>query len=259
MARTVERSVDVAPGVDPASRWPRVRRPQSVLVGLAEPPRDSLAGATAHDSAALEAGTMLARSFRCTCEPLHVPFDVEGAPRADEGLLDAVDARLDPLLVLGSRHRIPAAGRTTRGVLSSLPCPVWIQRGHWTPPGRVLVAMADFHVDRDVFDIALDLAASLGVRLDVVHCREHPGDGPRTITHADLELLVDVARERATREDVTTMDVGLLEVAGPARVALAPYLERADLTVLGRGTRRGLGHVLHDLVIHRRGPFVVVP
>ena len=260
-AGTTSKEVTTRPASEAASRLPR---PRTVIVGLLESPKDRIVDACPSDGAALDAGTLLARGFRSTFESLHVPRDEDGTSPAEEQLLARVAERRDPLLVIGCRStsapgRAIFPGRTTRGVLASLPCPVWIQRGTWRPPGRVLASLADFNGDRRVFDLALEIAIALGARLDLVHCREHPNGRARSMSTADLELLADVARQRFTDEGDSATEVGVLQVAGPAKVALAPYLERADLTVLGRGWRRGVGHVLHDLLLFRGGPFVVVP
>lgn len=246
------------------SRYPRARQPRAVVVGLLESPRKGAADACPSDGAAVDAGTMLARGFRCSFEALHVPRVDDDSSPVEDRLLALATERQDPLLVLGCRSTSAPGrgifpGRTTRGVLAALSCPVWIQRGPWRPPGRILAALSEFHADQAVFDLALDIAISLGASLDIVHCREHPSESARSMSAADLELLADVARQRFAGERRSTSEVGILNVAGPAKVALAPYLERADLTVLGRGSRRGLGHVLQDLLLFRSGPFVVVP
>ena len=63
----------------------------------------------------------------------------------------------------------------------------------------MLASLSDFHGDREVFDLALEIAIALGARLDLVHCREHPEEAARTMSSADLELLTDVARVRLAR------------------------------------------------------------
>ncbi|MEM1449501.1 MAG: hypothetical protein AAF957_05505 [Planctomycetota bacterium] len=273
MARTlgiVERAAGrgrtrgVALAVDAARRGPGTPVPRTVVVGLLEAPRSDSVDTCPIDGAAMDAGMMLARSFRCGCEGHHFPRADDGSNVAEERLLGMVEALEDPLLVLGCRSRPVAGGailpgRTTRGVVSSLVGPLWIQRGTWRPPDRIVAALSEFHRDRRVFDLALDLALTLGARLDVVHCRETAGVRPDSITRADLDLLCDVARERYEQESRPASDVGLLELAGPARVALAPHLEAADVSVLGRGCRLGVGHVLHDQLLFRAGPLVIVP
>ncbi|MEM9379504.1 MAG: hypothetical protein AAGB93_06085 [Planctomycetota bacterium] len=259
-----ERARRVEPAVDVARKGPRTPVPRTVVVGLLEAPRSDSVDTCPVDGAAMDVGMMLARSFRCGCEGHHFPRAEDGSNVAEERLLEMLQSLQDPLLVLGCRARPVAGGailpgRTTRGVLASPVCPLWIQRGPWRPPERVVVALSEFHRDRRVFDLALDLALPLGARLDIVHCRETAGPRPDSITRADLDLLVDVARERYERESRSGSDVGLLELAGPARVALAPHLEAADVSVLGRGCRRGVGHVLHDQLLFRAGPLVVVP
>lgn len=237
----------------------RGRAPGTILVALSEELRDREAAVAPHDDAALEAGSLLARGFRCPCETVHVPCGSGDARPPDEALLDAIGRRDDPLLVLGARSRFPAAGRTTRGVVTFLTCPVWIQRGPWTAPRRVLAAIAYPLGDRDVLRVGVAVSAMLGARLDVAHCRESATPGVGSIARSDLDALVDSVSQSIDEAGGPEGDVGVLEVAGPAGVALAPHLERADLTILGRGARRGLGRVLHEVIGRRRGPFVVVP
>jgi nucleotide-binding universal stress UspA family protein len=221
-----------------------------VVAGLAGDPSDQ---------STLEAAAALARSHLGEVHALHVESGADGVTHADLELARASDELGAEFLVIGKRSAPTSRGRgapgtTTRGLLAEPHHPLWLQRGAWSPPDRILAAIDDPERDRGVLARAHDLAARFRASLVVVHCQEtgRPAESTRDRKWFERWALEQLGEARVA-------DVQVLHLVGPPVRALADHIERADLAVLGRGSRQGLGRVLHDAVATRRGPLLVVP
>jgi len=228
---------------------PRPGRP-IVVAGLA---------GDASDESTLAAAGALARALPGEVRSLHVDRSGGRVAYADVELARASDELGAAFVVIGTRARPASRGRgapgtTTRGLLAEPRRPLWLQRGAWSPPDRIVAAIDDPERDRAVLAGAHDLAQRFHASLTVVHCQ-------------DTSRPTGVDRGRAWFEhwigahvgDRPEVEVQVVHLAGPPVRALADHVERADLAVLGRGRRQGLGRVLHDAVTTRRGPLLVVP
>lgn len=247
-----------AAGLGEAPRAPRI-----VLAGVAGEPSDD---------EVLDAGAALARALAGVLDLRHVEPDPDGVTHAERELARLAEALPAYVVVLGRRGVSPDyvrahawPGTTTRGLLAALHRPLWLQRGHWSPPERILAAIEDPERDRGVLELALEVAAGFHADVTALHCAE-PGAAPASAAHgADEGSGFERWVARVTREHAldagspTPPEVRGARVAGPPIRALARHLERADLVVLGRGTRQGLGRVLHATLAMRRGPLLVVP
>lgn len=226
-----------------------------VLAGLARDPGDE---------DLLDAATALSRALDGALHTLHVEPDPDGATYADVALRRASDDLAARVVVIGTRAPsgpcVAGRGRsgtTTRGLLAEPHVPLWVQRGPWAPPDRIVAAIDVPDRDREVLARAAELAACFHADLVALHCEEL---GRGICGGKDAEAFERwVGRELARAARRPEAEVQVVHLAGPPVRALAGHLERADLTVLGRGQRPGLGRVLHQTVAARRGPLVVVP
>jgi nucleotide-binding universal stress UspA family protein len=264
----------MSPVVAPSSQ-PRTegrRAVDVVLVGLAGEPSDA---------PTLACGAALARAYDGELHTLHVEPDAAGVVHADQELARAgtvLDARL---LVLGTRNAAGGGrtggaswgasmpegtarntsgrggpGTTTRGLLADPHHPLWLQRGPWAPPDRILAAIDVPDRDRAVLEAALDLATRLQSSLAILHCQDA---GRTTCCTRDRASFERWTERLVAQAPAQPPELQVLHLAGPPVRALARHMELADLVVLGRGSRRGLGRVLHEAVATRRGPLLVVP
>lgn len=209
------------------------------------------------DASILDAATALARSRAGSVHPLHVERGGDAEAHVELELARVSDELDAELLVIGCRtlrdRRAP--GTTTRGLLAEPHRPVWLQRGAWSPPDRIVAAIDEPERDEAVLEQARELARGFRASLAAVHCQwaGRPGELGR-----DRSWFERWVRERLEPAGAD-LDVEILHVAGPPLRALADPIGRADVAVLGRGRRRGLGRVLHDAVTSRRRPMLVVP
>lgn len=211
------------------------------------------------DESTLEAAAALARSLLGEVRSLHVEPGADGVTHADVELTRASDALGAEFLVIGKRsgpapRARGAPGTTTRGLLAEPHRPLWLQRGAWSQPDRILAAIDDPERDRGVLERAHDLAGRFRAGLVVAHCQEagRPAEGARDRKWFERWVEEHLGVPRAA-------EVQVIHLVGPPVRALADYVERAELAVLGRGNRQGLGRVLHEAVAIRRGPLLVVP
>lgn len=226
-----------------------------VLAGIAGDPSDE-------DT--VSAGAALARALEGALHTLHVEPDSDGATYADLALSRASDALAARFVVIGKRAALGPStpgrtppGTTTRGLLAEPHSPLWLQRGTWSPPDRIVAAIDQPERDRAVLALATELAERFHASVAALHCEElgRPTCCARDRAWFERWVATELARG-AGRPDV---EVQVVHLSGPPVRALAGHLDRADLTVLGRGLRPGLGRVLHSTVAARRGPLVVVP
>lgn len=211
------------------------------------------------DESTLDAATALARSVLGEVRSLHVEPDADGVTHADLELIRASDALGAAFVVIGKRSGPVQRGRgapgtTTRGLLAEPHRPLWLQRGAWSPPERILAAIEDPERDRGVLARAHDLCARFHACLVAVHCQEtgRPAESSRDRGWFERWVEERLGEPRAA-------EVQVIHLVGPPVRALAEPIDRADLAVLGRGCRQGLGRVLHEAVSSRRGPLLVVP
>jgi len=225
-----------------------------VLVGVAGDRSDVATGA---------AGNELARRMGARVHELHVAPNREGEVHP-ELELRRVAAELDAALqVIGQRSNdgetrgVRPPGTTTRGLLVALERPLWLQRGTFHPPARIIAAIDSPERDRAVLTWGLELASYFRASLTTLHCEDvaRPLAARRGRNWFEHWIEDELDRRAGDRD----MEIQVLHVAGPPARALAGHFERADLTALGRGARQGLGRVLYGTLAARRGPLLVVP
>ncbi|MER6628956.1 universal stress protein [Streptomyces sp. NPDC000987] len=273
----VDRSARSRPAVEWAAREAVLRDLPLCVVHVAPPggpdaPRpETVAAALAVD----RCPTVAVESVRLTGEP--------GAVLLERG----VDAAMTVLGLRGEGRRTGLTpGSTARVVAGSARCPVVLvpagpaprlPAGPTRPPLRppagrpyqVLAAVdADDPADGAV-DFAFDTARLHGARLHALYAGPPPlrAPGPagratsaaRHAARAERELLLLTRALRHWREKYPAVrvfeDVVLLD---PAR-ALIRASHHADLMVVGRGGRGGLGPVAYAVARHTACPLAVVP
>ncbi len=242
-----------------------------MLVGIARDPSDA---------ETLAAGEALARALGGAVTVLHVDPDVDGATHADRGLRSACAELAPEVLVIGTRYHARGRtqpGTTTRGLLAAPPCPLWVHRGAWTPPDRVVAAIDEPERDAPVLARAFELAVRFQASLVALHCQEagRPTAAPRDRDWFQAWVQGALDAGRAARREACAagtccgrhddgerdgeVDIQVVHLCGPPVRALMGHVERADVAVFGRGERPGLGRVLHEATQARRGPLLVVP
>lgn len=180
------------------------------------------------------------------------------------------------LLLIGphARHRWVDFGQTARGLLSDLPCPLWIQVEGDTKIERVVVPI-DLSSECDkVLGAGLQWAQYLNVPVHVLYAFSPPdflkaaARGGSASNHTIVDEVYDFERSRfdaviaATDFGSLKMNAEVVEGA-PAEVildALAP----SDLLVIGTHGRSPLGRlflgsVAHVVLKRVKNPTVVVP
>ena len=163
-------------------------------------------------------------------------------------------------------------GSTARAVLSSCPCPVWVQVRPAEPIRRILVAVDFSETSRHALETAMALAAQLGASLRVLHSFDPPHFA-LGLASAELapEYLFQQEREASEAlltEWVRDADQGAVELEsvlsdGLPSATIREQAEAFDLIVLGTHGRTGLarflvGSVAYSVLKEVERPVVVV-
>lgn len=192
-------------------------------------------------------------------------------------LLREAEAWQPDLLVVGGHRRREFLdfGNTVRSLLGHSAFPLWVQRGTFTPPRRIRVAIDMSDGSRRALELAAVVARGFGARLSCVHCFSVRGMvlvGSGLYPEVSSLFPTDEARratEKSFHDFVTEhvpadlgAETGFLEAEAPD--GLLASEDEADLTVLGTHGASGLvrtviGSFAYEFLSRARGAALVVP
>lgn len=222
---------------------------------------------------ATEAQEALRTSYGPTLEAVKpVRVDLGNAAQV---LLSSVDARGADVLFLGPHRHRPVLdfGNTARAVLAKATVPVWVQRGAWAAPRRLLVPIDLSEGTRAVLGSATFMARMLGAPMKVVYYFDAPDlmrAGARP-SHQDASFVEKVwSYERAlfdrliAESDFSDVPMEASFEKGNPEESILQAHQKEDLIVMGTHGRTGLWRVLLGNVAYQvlRGatcPVLVIP